>query len=159
MQQVTRSILSHQALPSASIPRPLVVFRVGVQRFAFEAHNVRGAVRQLDITPAPFAPSPIIGIALHEGAMLSVLDLRVRLAMPPRSDAAPASFILVMHEGETLALLVDKIEDVLTVSSGMFSPTPVTIETQWKSLTSAVVEHGKGVILLLEPSGLLTAVI
>jgi purine-binding chemotaxis protein CheW len=145
------------SLPSSITPRPLVAFRIGVQLFALDAMAVRGALRHVDITPVPLAPAGLVGVAWHGGKAVSVMDLRHVLGLPPRHDAAPSSVLMVAHADEVIALLVDKIEDVLNVAPNDFSPAPVTMETSWRQVTGSVVEHPRGLIAVLDIAGTLAA--
>ena len=146
---ITRKIVPTGALPGSDVKRPLVVFRVGAQLFGIDAAVVKGATRQMDFTPAPLAEYGIVGISMRNEDIMAVMDVRVRLNMPPRADSVTPSVLLVQHNGDHYALLVDKIEDVITLTANEFSPTPVTIASEWKSITSAIVEHPRGLIAVI----------
>ena len=141
-------------LPPTSVKRPLVVFRIGVQLFALEAAQVRAALRTLDVTPVPLAHAGIAGIAWHEGKALSVVDLRHWLNLPSRPTAVSPSVLIIHHDNEPVALLVDKIEDVLSLTSNDFAPAPVTMDPAWRQVTASVTEQAGGLIAVLDVAGI-----
>ena len=136
--------------PPAITPRALVVFRIGMQRFALDAMAVRGAMRELVVTPVPLAAPEIAGIAWYQQKPVTVVDLRAYFGLPARPAGASVAYVMVAFEDERLALLVDKIEDVLTVSAQACSPAPVTMEPAWRQMTAQVVEHENGLIAVLD---------
>jgi chemotaxis signal transduction protein len=153
------ALSTSHVLPPSSVKRPLVVFRIGAQLFALEAPHVRAAMRMLDVTPVPTAPAGIVGIAWYEDKPVSVVDLRHWFDMPARHASVTPAVLMVMQENELVALLVDKIEDVLRVTSNDFAAAPVTMEPAWRQVTSSVVEHQGGLIAVLNVAGILRAVV
>ena len=135
--------------------RPLVVFRLGAQRFALDALYVRGARRNLSVTAVPLCPPEIAGIAWVHAAPVTVIDLRPYLGLPPRMDATTPSYVMAEFEDERLALAVDKIEDVVRVAPEECSPTPVTMDPAWRHMIKTVAEHSAGVIAVLDLASVL----
>ncbi len=152
------ALATSYVLPPTSVKRPLVVFRIGGQLFALEATHVRAALRMLDVTSVPMVPAGIVGIAWHEDKAISVVDLRHWFDMPARHASVTPSVLMVMQDSELVALLVDKIEDVISVTSNDFSAAPVTMEPAWRQVTASVVEHAGGLIAVLDVAGVLRAV-
>lgn len=137
--------------------QPLVSFRVGHQLFALKVGEVKNALRQLPTTEVPKAPVGVRGVASHAGKTVSVLDLRACFAMPARAVPSQA-VLLVAHEGEDVALVVDKIEDVIEATDADFSAVPVTMDPVWQRVTAGVVQHAGGLVALLDVPGVIAGI-
>lgn len=93
----------------------VVSFRVADVRGGVDATAVREIARMVDVTPLPGAPAPVEGVIVVRGALVPVLDLRARLALPPRAAAPTDYLVVVAAAAATVALRVDDVDDVRDV--------------------------------------------
>jgi purine-binding chemotaxis protein CheW len=64
------------------------------------------------LTPIPGVPAYIAGIAMVEGEVVAVLDLRVLLALPLNELAEPGALVVLHGEGSRFAVLADSLAGV-----------------------------------------------
>ena len=96
--------------------RNVVVFTLGVARYAIELRWVREVVSLGFVTHVPSAPPALGGVCNLHGAILPVLDVGVLLdgtrGLPPRQgDGA----LVIEAEGLVCALRVDQVDHVASL--------------------------------------------
>jgi purine-binding chemotaxis protein CheW len=106
-----------------------VVFELAGEHYGLPVAAVREILRVGTITRVPHTPAPVRGIANLRGRILAVVDLRVRLALPP-AEIGPRSRILVVDSRHrTLGLLVDAALQVVKLAPGEIEPPPADVMT------------------------------
>jgi len=106
------------ALAAVAVPgteRPaggieVLAFRCAGERYAFDAAWVARVLSLLPLTVIPGLPACFAGVAISEGEVLAVLDLRVLLGLPVTELADPAALIVLRGEGNCFAVLADAID-------------------------------------------------
>jgi len=112
----------------------LSTFRIGKYLFGVDVGLVQEIVRLQTITPVPLSPPEIAGLINLRGEVLTAIDLRTRLGLPPaESDRDPVNVVIRVDE-EPVSLLVDEIGGVLEVSQVPFETTPSTVDAAVRDL-------------------------
>lgn len=110
-----------QALASAPAPADegaaadaleVLAFDCAGERYAFETCWVERALPMQPLTALPGVPAHIVGIAMVEGEVLAVLDLRVLLALPLKDIAEPGALVVLRGEDSRFALIADALAGV-----------------------------------------------
>ncbi len=93
----------------------LLVLWLDDDPYALPVDRVREIVRLRPITPVPHMPAAVCGVLSLRGEIVQVIDLRLRLGLPPMSTASPRRRIVVLHgeEGQMAGLLVDRVSEVM----------------------------------------------
>jgi len=106
--------------------------------FGVELKGVQEVIRSLITTDVPLAPDAVAGLMNLRGQIVTAIDLRQRLALPPRSgDSAPMNVVIRSEEG-AVSLLVDAVGDVVEVDHGTFEPPPDTLQGKVRHLILGV---------------------
>jgi purine-binding chemotaxis protein CheW len=120
----------------------LLLFTVAEQRYALPARDVEEVVRAVASVPLPKAPAVIEGIINLRGAVVPVLDLRVRFRLPPRA-VQPADHLIIARAGRRrVALRVDRALELARLAA---EPAP---EVQGADYVSGVVMRSDGLVLI-----------
>src|SRR5271166_5637497 len=83
--------------------------------FGVDVLNVQEVLRFQPMTPVPQAPGVIEGLINLRGQIVTAIDMRRRLRLPPRGgEQMPMNMVVRTGEG-AVSLLVDEIGDVLDV--------------------------------------------
>ena len=94
----------------------LATFRVGTETFALDIMRIREIVRPLPVTPVPRAPFAVVGAFNLRGRVLALYDLRERFGQSvPAESTTEARYLIVRVERRTIGLLVDRVNDVVSV--------------------------------------------
>jgi purine-binding chemotaxis protein CheW len=113
----------------------LSTFHVGKYLFGVDVSLVQEVVRLQQMTPVPLAAREIAGLINLRGEVLTAIDLRARLGLPPAetSGREPVN-VVVRVDDEPVSLLVDEIGGVLEVSQVPFEQTPSTVDERVRDL-------------------------
>ncbi|MGE3074360.1 MAG: chemotaxis protein CheW [Dehalococcoidia bacterium] len=101
-------------------PHQLVMFGVGQTHYGIDIALVDEILPVLPITATPGAPAGVLGIVDVRKRIVPVFDLHVRFGVPTPASNAEARLILVSVGDDSVALLVDSVEEVLTVGRDEF---------------------------------------
>lgn len=101
-----------------------VEFELAGQGYALPILQVREVLAEADIEPVPGAPEAVLGVINLRGAIVSVIDLRLRLRHAWRATGVETRIIIVEPHGEPLGLRVDRIADVRNIPDAAIKPAP-----------------------------------
>lgn len=103
-------------------------FYLGEQCFGLDVLQVQEIVTQQPMTRVPLAHPMIQGLINLRGQIVTAIDLRCRLELPPlRADREPVNIVVETDDG-AVSLLVDEIGDVLEVTAEQFERPPETLQ-------------------------------
>ena len=109
-------------------------FNVANLLLGVEVQHVQEVIRYQTMTRVPLAPKAIHGLINLRGQIVTAIDLRCCLELPPRKpDELPMN--IVIRDGENaISLLVDCIGDVLEVNDELFEQPPATVRASARRL-------------------------
>ncbi|MCC7445775.1 MAG: chemotaxis protein CheW [Anaerolineae bacterium] len=92
----------------------VLTFALGTERYGWPVHRVRAIGRIDHLTPVPTAPAYYPGVLSLRGQVLSVMDLRVYLGLPPL-EAVPEFMIVIDGADLEIGVLATEVFDVLSI--------------------------------------------
>jgi purine-binding chemotaxis protein CheW len=135
--------------------RQFATFYVGELFFGIEAVRVQEIIRNQDMTPIPLAPRAIKGLINLRGQIVTAVDARSMLALPPAEKGTEPMNIVIQAEDGAVSLLVDEIGDVLDIPLNSYAPVPDNLPEQQRALISAVYQLNGSLLLALNTERLL----
>ncbi len=102
----------------------LVTFVVGREEFAIDILAVQEINRMMQITRVPQSPPSVEGVINLRGRIIPVVDLRRRFGMAAQEHNSDSRIIVIEVAGRTLGFIVDRVNEVLRVSSAIVEPAP-----------------------------------
>lgn len=140
-------------------PRQLVIFRVAETHYALGIEVVDEILPVLPVTPLPGAPGGVLGLADVRKKVVPVFDLHWKFGGQGGGDD-DARLILVETSGGHVALLVDAVEEVRTVTSDHVQPVETPGDRSQLTYLNGVVRSGEQLLLWIDhervvPSGIL----
>jgi purine-binding chemotaxis protein CheW len=113
-------------------------FWLGDQRLGIEVLEVQEVLRTRSMSPVPLAGESIAGLINLRGQIITAIDLRRRLELPPREDDKNAVSIVVRTQEGPVSMLVDSIGGVLEVDGSTFETPPETVSGNVRKMISGV---------------------
>lgn len=128
---------------------------LGNEEYGVDILAVREIRGWTPVTRIPQAPSYVLGVLNLRGAIVPVLDLRLRFGLTREEYTATTVCVIVMVAGRQFGVVVDAVSDVVEVAPGAVRPVPdmgTTVDTEYlKGLASV----GDRMVLLLDVDRLL----
>lgn len=104
--------------------RQLITFQLGDQYLGVDIMAIREIRAWSPATPLPNVPAHVRGVVNLRGVVLPVLDLRCRLGWGI-TDPTARHVIIVVRIGDQLqGIIVDAVNDIVTVSPDQMQPLP-----------------------------------
>jgi purine-binding chemotaxis protein CheW len=127
--------------------RQLVVFTLGAEQYALPIEQVHEIIRY-DEPRSVASPIPWVrGVISLRGRIVPVYDLAARLGLD--SELSETTKIVIAESGdETVGVIVDEVEEVLTVAEADFEEVPGADS----ELIEAIAKLGDRLVVLLKPS-------
>jgi purine-binding chemotaxis protein CheW len=98
-----------------------VVFCIAGSEMGVGISHVKEIIRVTEVTTMPKAPKYLEGIINLRSRIIPVLDLKRRFSMPLIDPTSESRILIVEIKDQILGFLVDKVLEVLKVSSAMVS--------------------------------------
>jgi purine-binding chemotaxis protein CheW len=135
-----------------------VTFRLGQEEYAVPVADVQEILRVPAITPVPASPAFVEGVVNLRGRIVPIIDLAVRLGLPPGQEGRSRR-VIVSHAGPSaVGLLVDVVTDVLPVMARSVEAAPAFLAAlPHAACFHGVARWGDRLLLLLDLARVLTA--
>jgi purine-binding chemotaxis protein CheW len=135
---------------AATTARQYCTFWVDGQHFGLSVEHVQEVLRYQQMTAVPCAPSAVLGLINLRGQIVTALDLRCRLGLPPRPEGVLPMNVIVRSRGEVVSLLVDDIGDVMDADGLVLQPTPPNLTATVQDVVSGVVPLADSILLVVD---------
>lgn len=130
--------------------RQFCTFFVNDILFGVEVLDVQEVLRYQEMTEVPLSASEVSGLINLRGQIITAIDLRGRMNLPPReSDRKPMN-VVIRTDNEVLSFLVDSIGDVLEIDEENFEAAPDTIDEATRELVSGVYKLEGRLMMVLD---------
>ena len=118
--------------------------------FGVDVLRVQELLRAQQMTRVPQAPEVIGGLINLRGQIVTAIDMRRRLRLPPRAgDQAPMNMVVRTADG-AISLLVDEIGDVLDVDESTYERPPENLDPTARELIRGVYKLKDRLLLVLD---------
>jgi purine-binding chemotaxis protein CheW len=133
----------------------LVTLTVADQLCGIPVLAVRDILGEQVITRIPLAPPEIAGSLNLRGRIVTAIDLRRRLRLPPPAEGQARMSVVAEQGGELYALLVDTVSEVLSLDGSLFERNPPTLEKTWAQFSSGIFRLDGRLLVVLDVARLL----
>jgi purine-binding chemotaxis protein CheW len=137
---------------SETTSQQLVVFSLGAEEYALPIAAVHEIIRFAEPRSVASEVAWIRGVIGLRGKIIPIFDLAARLELAG-AGSEPGKIVIVETGGGQVGVIVDEVEEVLTVSSDQLEPVP-TADTD---SIDAIAKIGDRLVILLNPEGLFAA--
>lgn len=145
----------HGVLANAfSEAEDFVTFIIADQLFGIPVLKVQDVLSQHNITRIPLAPPEIAGSLNLRGRIVTAMDVRLRLGLPPKEGRGSMS-IVAEHEGELYSLMVDSVGEVLALKASDYERNPPTLEQKFREYSVGIYRLDEKLLVVLDVNRLL----
>ncbi len=140
---------------SADDEQVLVTLTVAEQICGVPVLAVRDILGEQPITRIPLAPPEIAGSLNLRGRIVTAIDLRRRLGLPPAAPGQERMSVVADQGGELYALLVDQVSEVMSLKASTFERNPPTLEKHWAAFSTGIYRLEGRLLVVLDVGKLL----
>src|SRR5437667_6185917 len=115
-----------------------VTVLIGDQLFGLPISRVQDVFMPDRITRVPLAEPEIAGVLNLRGRIVTAVDMRRRLGLPPRGDDRPSMAVGIELRGESYGLLIDTVGEVMKLGEPTLEPNPVNLDTRLARVSAGV---------------------
>jgi len=127
-----------------------VTAMIGGQLFGMPIRSVQDVFLPERITRVPLASPEFAGVLNLRGRIVTLIDMRERLGLPPReSDATPMA-VGVELRGESYGLLIDSIGEVHKLDESMREPNPINLDARLARVSSGIYRLDGQLLMLVD---------
>jgi len=152
---MTADVLDRPDLAAADEERMFVTLTVADQLCGVPVLSVRDILGEQAITRIPLAPPEIAGSLNLRGRIVTAVDLRERLHLPPPAADATRMSVVAEQSGELYALLVDQVSEVMSLKASAFERNPPTLPPSWAQFSGGVYRLENRLLVVLDVGKLL----
>ncbi len=135
---------------SATSATQLCTFVVGETLFGIDVLRVQEVIRSQPMTRVPRAHETIGGLINLRGQIVTAIDLRRRLDLPPAPDPTSLMNVVVQTEDGAVSFLVDDIGDVVELEGVEREDVPDTLPAHLRALITGVHKLESSLLLQLD---------
>ena len=125
------------------------------QLFGIPVLTVRDVLSTQRITRGPLAAPEVAGALNLRGRIVTAIDVRWRLGLPPREANVPAMNVVVESRGELYSLIVDDVGEVLSVPESAYERNPPTLDPRWREVSGGIFALKGRLLVVLDVAAVL----
>ena len=115
-----------------------VTVMIGGQLFGLPISRVQDVFMPDRVTRVPLSAPEIAGVLNLRGRIVTAVDMRRRLGLPPRTDDRPSMAVGIELKGESYGLLIDTVGEVMKLGDDTREPNPVNLDPRLARVSGGV---------------------
>jgi len=127
-----------------------VTATIGGQLFGLPISRVQDVFLPERITRVPLAAPEFAGMLNLRGRIVTVLDMRLRLGLPPAEEGRPRMAIGIESKGESYGLLIDAIGEVIKLPTASREDNPVNLDARLTRVSAGVHRLDGSLLVVLD---------
>ena len=128
----------------------ILAFRLAQEWYGVHVAKIKVIMKMQQIVYLPLAPGAIAGITNYRGEIMSVTDLKKILGLPDSELTETARFVVIESGSCSTALLVDQIDEIITVPVSQIYPKLEAIAPQRAEYIEAGCKFGQKLLGILD---------
>ena len=135
--------------------RQFCTFSVADLYLAIDVLEVQEVIRYQEMTRVPTAPRVVRGLINLRGQIVTAIDLRRRLDLPPAADGQRPMNVVIRTDDGAVSLLVDEIGDVLEFECHKLEKPPATVPAAVRELVTGIIVLEDRLLLVFDTARLM----
>ena len=127
-----------------------VTVTIGGQLFGLPIARVLDVFAVERLARVPTAPPEIAGVLNLRGRVVTAIDMRQRLSLPPREAGGKRMAVGIELYGESYGLLVDTVGEVMKLPPAGRDAIPANLDASWARLAGGVHQLDVGLMVVLD---------
>lgn len=141
---------THRGAVQSVDEQVFVTVYVADQLFGLAVERVQDILIPEKIARIPLAPPEVAGSINLRGRIVTVIDVRTRLGLPPKKTKGNIMCVTVEQGAELYSLQVDSVGNVQSLPISRIEPNPSTLDPRWRGISSGVVRLEEELMVVLD---------
>jgi len=143
---------------AGSATRQVLTFSLGSEVYGVDILRVKEIRGWSPVTRLPQSADSVLGVLNLRGAIVPIIDLRVRFALKT-AEFTPVTVIIVLSlrtEGgqQECGIVVDNVNDVVDISTASIKPAPTLNGAHASEFIEGITAHEEQMLILLNAENL-----
>lgn len=134
----------------ATGPVDFITVMIAGQLFGIPVSMVQDVFIPRSMTHVPLAPREVAGVLNLRGRIVTAIDVRECLGLPPREGTGPAMAVGIEKDGEAYGLIIDTVGEVLSLHLDECEPNPANLDPRWRVISRGVYRLDGNLLVVLD---------
>ncbi len=148
-------ILDDRNSLNLGVTKDFLTVKIGGQMFGIPILQVQDVLGEQRVTHIPLAPPQVSGSLNLRGRIVTAVNVRKCLGLPPLENVENEMSVVVDHDDELYSLVIDEVGDVLSLNESEYEQNPATLDLLWRSVSLGVYRLDGGILVILDVPKLL----
>ena len=136
-----------------------VTVLIAGQMFGLPIAHVEDVFMLQSITEIPLSSKEVAGVLNLRGRIVTAIDMRARLGVPPREDDGVPMAVGVEYKGESYGLIIDTVGEVLRLKKDAVEQNPANLDPRWRSVAKGIYQLDGDLMVVLDIDQVLEALV
>ena len=127
-----------------------VTVRIANQWFGIPVEGIHDVFMLQAVTHVPLARSEVAGVLNLRGRIVTAIDVRHLLDLPPSEEDAKPMAIGIEKAGESYGLVIDEVGEVLSLEDAAFESNPANLDACWQGISKGVYRLDGSLLVVLD---------
>lgn len=123
---------------------------VGDQLFGLPIWQVQDVFVPDRLTRVPLASAEVAGVLNLRGRIVTAIDMRVRLGLPPHEGETTRMAVGIDYAGEAYGLLIDRVGEVMKLANHAIEAVPANLDPRWARMAQGVFRLDGQLLVVLD---------
>lgn len=127
-----------------------VTVRIADQWFCIPVDGIHDVFMPQAVTHVPLARPEVAGVLNLRGRIVTAINMRYLLDLPPAEEGAKSMAVGIEKGGESYGLVIDEVGEVLSLEDTAFEKNPANLDAQWLRISKGVYRLEDTLLVVLD---------
>ncbi|MEM6616490.1 MAG: chemotaxis protein CheW [Pseudomonadota bacterium] len=127
-----------------------VTVNIGDQLFGIPIERAHDVFMPESITIVPMSAPEIAGVLNLRGRIVTAIDMRRRLELPPAGEDGARMAVGIEYKGEFFGLIIDSVGEVLRLPETDLEQNPMNLDPRWVKVSGGVYRLEGALMIVLD---------
>ena len=132
----------------------LVGFIIGDEEYAVPILSIQEIIKPFSWTRVPQVPNYVLGVFNLRGAVIPLIDLRLKFGLSPKKQSDETRFIVMRSGDDVAGFVIDRLTMAIRIKKENIGPAPDTIDDE-ETMIDGVGKQEDKIITILKVDKLL----
>jgi len=132
----------------------LVGFIIGNEEYAVPILTIQEIIKPFSWTRVPQVPPYVLGVFNLRGAVIPLIDLRLKFGLQPKKHSDETRFIVMKYGDDVAGFVIDRLTMAIRIKKENIGPAPDTVNAE-DSVIDGVGKQADKIITILKVDKLL----